>query len=116
MEEKKLDLNSIIGFVLIFGILAYMLWQNQPTPEELEAQEKAKQEQVEAEKKDPQQEQTKVTTAQDFVAGTVSDSLRLVNLKNKLGAFAYSAANASDKETVLKGVSVNKIAEKKCCL
>ena len=49
MEEKKLDINSIIGFVLIFGILAYMLWQNQPTPEELEAQEKAKQEQVEAE-------------------------------------------------------------------
>jgi len=32
MEEKKLDLNSIIGFVLIFAILAYMLWQNQPTP------------------------------------------------------------------------------------
>ena len=46
MEEKKLDINSIIGFVLIFGILAYMLWQNQPTPEELEAQEKAKQEQA----------------------------------------------------------------------
>jgi len=45
MEEKKLDINSIIGFVLIFGILMYMLWQNQPTPEELEAQEKAKQEQ-----------------------------------------------------------------------
>jgi YidC/Oxa1 family membrane protein insertase len=102
MEEKKLDLNSIIGFVLIFGILAYMLWQNAPTPEELEAQEKAKQEQVEAEKKVTQQEQTKVTTAQDFVADTVSDSLRLVNLKSKLGAFAYSATNASDKETVVE--------------
>ena len=51
MEEKKLDINSIIGFVLIFGILAYMLWQNQPTPEELEVQEKEKQEQVEAENK-----------------------------------------------------------------
>ena len=49
MEEKKFDLNSIIGFALIFGILLFMLWQNQPTPEELEAQEKAKQEQVQAE-------------------------------------------------------------------
>ena len=46
MEEKKLDINSIIGFVLIFAILMFMLWQNQPTPEELEAQEKAKQEQL----------------------------------------------------------------------
>ena len=43
MEEKKLDKNSIIGFVLIFGILAYMLWQNQPTPEALAEQEKQKQ-------------------------------------------------------------------------
>lgn len=38
MEEKKLDLNSIIGFVLIFGILIYMFYINQPTPEELAAQ------------------------------------------------------------------------------
>ncbi len=38
MEEKKLDINSIIGFVLIFGILIFMFYQNKPTPEELEAQ------------------------------------------------------------------------------
>jgi len=44
MEEKKLDVKSIIGFVLIFGILIFMFYQNKPTPEELEA-EKAKKEQ-----------------------------------------------------------------------
>ncbi len=102
MEEKKLDINSIIGFVLIFGILAFMLWKNQPTPEELEAQEKAKQEQVEAEKKVKIDNQTVVTTAEDFTQGTVSDSLKLIQLKSKLGAFANSAANASDKETVVE--------------
>ncbi len=102
MEEKKLDINSIIGFVLIFGILAYMLWQNSPTPEELEAQEKAKQEQVEAEKKANQPEQTKTTTAQDFTAGSASDSLQQIALRNKLGAFAYSATLASDKETIVE--------------
>ncbi|AUP77760.1 membrane protein insertase YidC [Flavivirga eckloniae] len=102
MEEKKLDINSIIGFLLIFGILMYMLWQNQPTPEELEAQEKAKQEQVEAEKKASEQNQTKVTTAEDFTPGEVTDSLQLVKLQNKLGAFAYSAAKASDKETLVE--------------
>lgn len=37
MEEKKLDKNSIIGFILIFGIMMFWLWQNSPTPEELEA-------------------------------------------------------------------------------
>lgn len=103
MEEKKLDINSIIGFLLIFGILMYMLWQNQPTPEELEAQEKAKQEQIEAEKKASEQNQTKVTTAEDYSpTETVSDSLQLINLKNKLGAFAYSAAKATDKETLVE--------------
>ena len=45
MEEKKLDLNSIIGFVLIFGILIWMMYQNQPSKEQLAA-EKAKKEQA----------------------------------------------------------------------
>ncbi|MDG1729103.1 MAG: membrane protein insertase YidC [Algibacter sp.] len=102
MEEKKLDINSIIGFVLIFGILAYMLWQNQPTPEELEAQEKAKQEQVEAEQKVKNQEQTFVTNAKDYVVGSGADSLQMVQLNNKLGAFAYSAMQSTDKETVVE--------------
>ena len=102
MEEKKLDINSIIGFVLIFGILAYMLWQNQPSPEEIEAQEKAKQEQVEAEQKSKVQEETLVTTAEDYAVGSGADSLQMVQLKNKLGAFAYSAAQSNDKETVVE--------------
>ncbi|MDA9343779.1 membrane protein insertase YidC [Algibacter sp.] len=102
MEEKKLDINSIIGFVLIFGILAYMLWQNQPTPEEIEAQEKAKQEQVETEQKVKDQEQTLVTTAGDYAVGSGADSLQIVQLKNKLGAFSYSAIKSTGTETVVE--------------
>lgn len=102
MEEKKLDINSIIGFVLIFGILAYMLWQNQPTPEELEAQEKAKQEQVEAEQKAKQVQQANTATIEDYTNVQTSDSLQLVSLKNKFGAFAYGASKASDKETLVE--------------
>ena len=103
MEEKKLDINSIIGFVLIFGIMMFWLWQNQPTPEELEAQEKAKQEQVEAEKNAEASQETKVTTAADYnTTVPVSDSLKLINLQNKLGAFANSAAQATDKETLVE--------------
>ena len=102
MEEKKLDINSIIGFILIFGILMYMLWQNQPTPEELEAQEKAKQEQVEVDKKAKIEEETLVVKSEDFIASATSDSLKLVNLKNRLGDFAYSATKFSEEETVVE--------------
>lgn len=105
MEEKKLDINSIIGFVLIFGIMMFWLWQNQPTPEELEAQEKAKQEQVEAEKKaEEAKEDTKVTTTEDFNVAATSDSLQNIALKNKHGDFAYafSIIKESDKETLVE--------------
>jgi hypothetical protein len=52
MEEKKFDLNSIIGFALIFGILMWIMYQNQPTEQEVAA-EKAKKEQVEKAAKTP---------------------------------------------------------------
>ena len=45
MEEKKLDLNTIIGFVLIFGIIIWIMYKNTPTDAEIAAQ-KAQQEQV----------------------------------------------------------------------
>ena len=102
MEEKKLDINSIIGFVLIFGILAYMLWQNQPSPEALEAQEKAKQEQAEANKKEKADKQALTTTASDYKIDPSLDSLEQQKLKNSLGVLAYSATHAKDAETVVE--------------
>ncbi|MBN4070858.1 membrane protein insertase YidC, partial [Olleya sp. AH-315-F22] len=83
MEEKKLDINSIIGFILIAGILMYMLYQNQPTPEEIEAQEKAKQEQIDAEAiAQEKAADTFVATPTDFSAIPTNDSTQLANLKN----------------------------------
>lgn len=102
MEEKKLDINSIIGFVLIFGILIYMFWQNKPTPEELEAQEKAKQEQIAAEKKAKEDKQTLVTSSSDYKIDANLDSLQQAQLKSSLGVLAYSASRASDKETTVE--------------
>lgn len=104
MEEKKLDLNSIIGFILIALILVYMLYQNRPTPEELEAQEKAKQEQVEAEKKVEEAADEFKATPADFVATQTTDSTQLSELQRKIGAFAYSASlpSAKNESTVLE--------------
>jgi len=101
MEEKKLDLNSIIGFVLIFGILLYMLWQNQPTPEEIEAQ-KAKQEQLAKEKnKEESQEQSSYQISPDDLSNmSGSDSTKLAVLKNKFGAFAYGAGLETGQDAI----------------
>jgi YidC/Oxa1 family membrane protein insertase len=107
MGEKKIDINSVIGYILIFGIILYMFWQNQPTPEQIAEQEKAKQEQVEAEKKvenNPNQGEPFVTSSEDFSNASTTDSTQLEGLKNKLGAFAYASTlpSATDKETLVE--------------
>ncbi len=88
MEEKKLDINSIIGFVLIFGILIFMFYQNQPTPEELEAQ-KAEQAKIEAEAK---KEEAPVTNAieEPKEVLNIGDSTAVANYKNQVGAFGFT--------------------------
>ncbi|RZT00356.1 membrane protein insertase YidC [Aquimarina brevivitae] len=102
MEEKKFDLNSIIGFGLIFIILIGMLYMNKPSEEELKEAEKAKQEQVEAQKEEKVvEEKTKKVEEATF---DVSDSTGLAKAKTQLGAFAYSAkyATAAKEYTVLE--------------
>ncbi len=96
MEEKKFDSKTIIGFVLIFGILLFMLWQNKPTEEELVEQEKAKQEQVEKAKAEQVLEDN--VAVEDASIEALPDSLRTIELQNKFGAFAYSAALPKAKE------------------
>jgi YidC/Oxa1 family membrane protein insertase len=94
MEEKKFDLNSIIGFALIFGILMWIMYQNQPTDQELAA-EKAKKEQVDKKAADVK---TEANPAQTAVADTTkADSTQLAQLKGSLGNFAYSATLPSAK-------------------
>ena len=96
MEEKKLDLNSIIGFVLISGILIWMLYSNAPTPEELK--EKEKKEQVEKQAKE-------VKTVTSTVAATpVADSTNNAAAQAQLGSFGYSATlpSATDAVTEIK--------------
>jgi YidC/Oxa1 family membrane protein insertase len=51
MEQKKFDPNSIIGFVLIFGILLWIMYQNQPDPAVIAAERNTKMVVQEAKKK-----------------------------------------------------------------
>ena len=110
MEEKKFDLNTIIGFLLIGGILLFMLWQNQPTPEELEAQKLAKEkyEQLENDKKTTEvinQKDITLENATNHIGiNKLSDSIGISKLQNILGSFAYSGAlpSAKDATTIIE--------------
>jgi YidC/Oxa1 family membrane protein insertase len=110
MEEKKFDLNTIIGFLLIGGILLFMLWQNQPTPEELEAQKLAKEkyEQLENDKKTTEvinQKDITLENATNHIGiNKLSDSIGISKLQNILGSFAYSGGlpSAKDATTIIE--------------
>jgi len=94
MEEKKLDLNSIIGFVLIFGILIWIMYQNKPSEATIAA-EKAKKELVA--KKEAQAKAAAVNPVATPIAVIAGDSTQLVQLQKTLGGFAYSATLPSAK-------------------
>ncbi|WP_296381293.1 membrane protein insertase YidC [Winogradskyella sp.] len=102
MEEKKFDINSIIGFVLIFGILLYIMYQNSPTPEEIEAEKVAQQEQVEAEQKVSKQNEAVVTTSNDYGNTTALDSTQLVAAQSKIGALSYALTLSGEDITTVE--------------
>lgn len=103
MEEKKFDINSLIGFVLLGALMMFWLYNNQPTPEELEKQ---RTEFVQDSIQKVQQIATPSKPIEDTAITAVNptDSLATVNAQNALGAFAYSATLASAKanETVIE--------------
>ncbi|WP_426065017.1 membrane protein insertase YidC [Flavobacterium sp. DSP2-3-1] len=98
MEQKKFDLNSIIGFALIFGILVFIMYQNQPDPKVVAA-EKAQKELLIREAKTKELEAKTVAKATVAVAAT-GDSTQLAQLQKTLGNFAYSATLPSAKAGV----------------
>ena len=105
MEENKFDLNTFIGFMLIGAILLWMLYQNQPTEQELQS-EAAAVEQIDS-SATPEN-----TTAQIEVVASASEgeevsvdpSEQTERLKNQFGDFAYAATQPSwaDQTTVLE--------------
>src|SRR5690606_10516914 len=98
MEEKKIDFRTLLAFVLIFGILLWIMYQNQPTPEQI-AESKAKKELKEQQSVDS----TSVLHQANFVPTDLStnDSLRMVQLQSTLGSFALSGM-LEEKTTVLE--------------
>lgn len=91
MEQKKFDLNSFIGMLLLGGILIW--WMNTQKPE------------VTPENTTPTEQTTSTdASAQNNTATTavLNDSLQQIALQNKLGAFAYGATTNTEGNTVIE--------------
>ena len=74
MEEKKIDVQSIIGFILIGGILLWMLYNN--TPDETESVDEVTTEE------NINRDQETTPEFEENTATPASDSTALVMLKN----------------------------------
>jgi len=96
MEEKKFDINSLIGFVLLGAIMIWYFYTNQPTPEEL-AKQKTERTQDSIQKS--QQDLQKNNTPEETSITTINpaDSVSIINAQNELGVFSYSATLPSAK-------------------
>ena len=93
MEQKKFDINSFIGMILLGGILLY--WMNSNKPDET----------IDAVTKTEQVVSTSEnTTNTDTQNKPVfeNDSLKQVAFNNKLGLFAHSAINGVEGTSILE--------------
>jgi YidC/Oxa1 family membrane protein insertase len=94
MEEKKFDYNSLIGMILLGAIMLWYFNTNAPeiTPESTTTSvEKV------SKKNAPKKEVIPTNTA-----SFSNDSIKEIEFKNKLGAFAMSAMQAQEGTTVLE--------------
>ncbi|WP_299064151.1 membrane protein insertase YidC [uncultured Polaribacter sp.] len=93
MEQKKFDLNSFIGMLLLGGILLF--WINSNKSDETIEPETSTEQVVESTKNN-----TNIVTENTPVFE--NDSLKQVAFTNKLGAFAQSAIQGTDGTSVLE--------------
>ncbi|QNM86303.1 membrane protein insertase YidC [Polaribacter pectinis] len=95
MEQKKFDVNSFIGMLLLGGIIIW--WMNTNKPEEVNTETTTNQQVVDSLKNT--NSQNTFTVNEPVFA---SDSLKQVALTNQLGAFAQSAINGTEGTSVLE--------------
>lgn len=93
MEEKKFDVNSFIGMILIGGILLW--WMNSTQPEITPNTETTTEQIINSEATASQNNATSLPPV-------INDSLKQVEIQNQLGAFAYSIVNSSEGTTTLE--------------
>jgi len=94
MEQKKFDLNSFIGMILLGAIMLWYFYNNAP---EVELENTTTEQVIDASKN-----ATTQNTITNNIPTVLSDSLQQVAAQNKLGAFALSAINGSEGNSVIE--------------
>src|SRR5699024_2416793 len=96
-EKKKFDVNALIGFILIGGIILYMLNTNQSETTDKEEKPTVEESISTTENSTEKPKDTADFSTQDSTKA-VADSTILAQKHEELGAFAYSAGLPSAKE------------------
>src|SRR6185312_5140818 len=113
---ENMDRNSLLGLLLIGGILIGWLWLNKPTDAEIKKQqEKQKQEQVDALAKSKAEAQSTAAAikAVDTVEAHINkDSIAEVGLKSTYKDFAV-AAKGENKQVVLENNKIKVVLQSK---
>ncbi len=94
MEQKKFDSNSFIGMILLGAIMLWYFYTNAP---EIEPETTTTEQVIDSSKN--------VTPQNTFTNPTpivLNDSLQQIAAQNKLGAFALSAINGSEGNSVIE--------------
>jgi len=109
MENKKLDVNTIIGYVLIVALTLWMVYNYQSNlPEQEENQPKS--EQVEKNTSENTPTVTNTSKPQDIVE---NDSIRQAKSQQLAGSFEYSNFKANEGTTTIENELIElKIANK----
>ena len=95
MEQKKFDVNSFIGMILLGGIIFWWMSTQEPA---IDTNNNNNNSEIIA------SPESNNNTSNAFANTTAieNDSIKQLNLKNQLGAFAESAINASEGFSVLE--------------
>lgn len=112
MKNKKVDINTIIGYVLIVGLLFWMIYTQQDNLTENSPNEEVKQtEEVQI----PSEEKTTPVqpTQTQNVQTTQNDSIKTSQIENLAGSFDFANINAKDNNTTIENEVIQlKVANK----
>ena len=95
MAQKKLDSTTMIGLLLIGGILLWMAY-SKPDPEE--TQDTTSTEQTTTDTANDAAAEVTTPAPVEVVPETLSDSLKMVQSQNRNGRFAYAETIVGDKD------------------
>ncbi len=95
MEQKKFDVNSFIGMILLGGIIFWWMSTQEPTIDTTN-------DTTDTEIVTSPESNNNTSNAFANTTAIENDSIKQLNLKNQLGAFAESAINASEGFSVLE--------------